>query len=138
MSQAKPQKKSSGFPWAIVVMVIALVVSILVYKFVFGDVSHFLDAERKEPKPGDFLGIIYKGGPIVPILMSMFLLVITFSIERALTIMRAKGAGSLEGFLQKTKTLLHNKDINGAISECNRQKGAVANVVVDLGLQRTG
>ncbi len=131
MSQAKPQKKSSGFPWAIVVMVVALVVSILVYKFVFGDVSHFLDADRKEPKPGDFLGIIYKGGPIVPILMSMFLLVITFSIERFLTIMRAKGSGSLEGFLQKTKTLLHNKDINGAISECNRQKGAVANVVVE-------
>ena len=63
--------------------------------------------------------------------MTMFLTVFTFSIERFLTIRKANGNGSLESFLQKVKTSLHNNDINGAIAECNRQKGSVANVVVE-------
>ena len=53
------------------------------------------------------------------------------SIERGLTIRKARGTGSLETFLQKVKTLLHNNDINGAIAECNKQKGSVANEFVE-------
>jgi len=130
MSQAKATtQKKSGFPWALVVIVSALVVSELIFHLVFGDRSHFIDDLKKEPVPGDYLGIVYKGGFIVPFLMTMFLTVITFSIERFLTITKAKGSGSLETFLQKTKTMLHNGDINSAIAECNKQKGSVANVV---------
>ena len=130
-SQAKPQaQKKSDFPWAIVVILSSLVVSELIFHLVFGARVHFIDDMKKEPVPGDLLGIIYKGGFIVPILMTMLLTVITFSIERFLTINKARGNGSLESFLQKIKTLLHNNDINGAIAECNRQKGSVANVVV--------
>jgi biopolymer transport protein ExbB len=131
MSQAtaKTQKNSSGIPWAPIVIGVALVVSILIFMFVFGNPNHFVAADKKDPKPGDYLGIIYKGGFIVPILMSMFITVITFAIERFLTINKAQGSGSLETFLQKTKSSLHNGDINGAMAECNRQKGSVANVV---------
>lgn len=131
-SQAKPQaQKKSDFPWAAVVIVASLVVSELIFHIIFGARSHFIDDLKKEPVPGDYFGIIYKGGFIVPFLMTMFLVVITFTIERLLTISKAKGNGSLESFLQKVKTLLHNNDINGAIAECNRQKGSVANVVVE-------
>jgi len=131
-SQAKPQaQKKSDFPWGLVVIVTALVVSEIIFHFVFGARSHFMDDMRKEPVPGDYLGIVYKGGFIVPFLMTMFLTVVTFSIERFMTIRKAQGNGSLESFLQKVKTLLHNNDINGAIAECNRQKGSVANVVVE-------
>ncbi|MBP6731947.1 MAG: MotA/TolQ/ExbB proton channel family protein [Chitinophagales bacterium] len=131
-SQAKPQaQKKSDFPWALVVILTSLAVSELLFHIVFGARSHFMDDLKKEPVPGDFLGIIYKGGFIVPLLMTMLLTVFTFSIERFLTIRKAQGNGSLESFLQKVKTLLHNNDINGAIAECNRQKGSVANVVVE-------
>jgi biopolymer transport protein ExbB len=131
-SQAKPQaQKKSDFPWALVVILTALVVSEIIFHFVFGARSHFMDDMKKEPVPGDYFGIVYKGGFIVPFLMTMFLTVFTFSIERFLTISKAQGNGSLESFLQKVKTLLHNNDINGAIAECNRQKGSVANVVVE-------
>jgi len=131
-SQAKPQaQKKSDFPWAIVVIVSALVVSELIFHLVFGARSHFMDDMRKDPVPGDLIGTIYKGGFIVPFLMTMFLTVLTFSIERFMTINKAKGNGSIESFLQKVKTLLHANDINGAIAECNRQKGSVANVVVE-------
>jgi biopolymer transport protein ExbB len=132
MSQAKPQsQKKSDFPWAIVVIVTSLIVSELIFHLVFGARSHFIDDAKMEPVPGDLLGIVYKGGFIVPFLMTMFLTVFAFSIERFMTISKAKGNGSLESFLQKVKTLLHNNDINGAIAECNRQKGSVANVVVE-------
>src|SRR5688572_3499380 len=132
MSQAKPQaQKKSDFPWAVVVIVTGLIVSELIFHLVFGARQHFIDDQRHEPVPGDYFGIIYKGGFIVPLLMTMFLTVFTFSIERFLTIRKAQGNGSLEAFLQKVKTALHNNDINGAIAECNRQKGSVANVVVE-------
>ena len=131
-SQAKPQaQKKSDFPWAAVVIVTSLVVSEIIFHLVFGARQHFMDDLRKEPVPGDYFGIVYKGGFIVPLLMTMFLTVFTFSVERYLTIGKAKGNGSLESFLQKVKTLLHANDINGAIAECNRQKGSVANVVVE-------
>jgi biopolymer transport protein ExbB len=131
-SQAKPQaQKKSDFPWTAVVIITSLIVSELIFHLVFGARQHFLDDMKNEPVPGDFIGIIYKGGFIVPFLMTMFLTVVTFSIERLLTIRKAKGNGSLESFLQKIKVLLHSNDIDGAISECNRQKGSVANVVVE-------
>jgi len=131
-SQAKPQtQKKSDFPWAIVVIVASLIVSELIFHLVIGARSHFLDDAKKSPVPGDYFGTVYLGGFIVPFLMTMFLTVLTFTVERFLTINKAKGNGSLESFLQKVKTLLHNNDINGAIAECNRQKGSVANVVVE-------
>jgi len=131
-SQAAPKaQKKSDFPWAIVVIVTALAVSEIIFHFVFGARSHFMDDMRKDPVPGDLIGTIYKGGFIVPFLMTMFLTVVTFSIERFMTISKAKGNGSIESFLQKVKTMLHANDINGAIAECNRQKGSVANVVVE-------
>ena len=43
------------------------------------------------PLPGNYLGIVYKGGVIVPILMTILLIVITFTIERFITITKAKG-----------------------------------------------
>jgi biopolymer transport protein ExbB len=132
-SQAAPKaKKKSDFPWAIVVIVVALIVSEVIFHFWFGSSSNFDDpATKKVPKADGYLGTIYLGGFIVPILMTMTLTVFTFVIERFLTIRKAQGNGSLEAFLQKVKTSLHNNDINGAITECNRQKGSVANVVVE-------
>ena len=129
-ASATPQKKA-GFDWTILVIPVSLVVSIVLFIFVFGDPKHFTTETKETPIPGDAFGIIYKGGFIVPILMTFLLTVFTFSIERFMTINKARGTGSLESFLQKVKSLLHGNDINGAIAECNKQKGSVANVVVE-------
>lgn len=132
MAQANAaQKKQSGkFPMGIVVILTALIVSELIFHFVFGDVKHFLDETRHEPKPGDYFGIIYKGGFIVPFLMTMAITVLTFGVERFITIRKAKGTGSLEAFLQKVKHNLATNNISAAKAECNKQKGSVANVVL--------
>src|SRR5574343_308804 len=125
MSQAHSKKSTNWV--SILTIPLALVVSILLYIYVFGDPDNF-NADHS-PKEGNFFAIIHEGGVIVPILMSLFLTVFTVVIARLLTILRAKGKGSLESFLQKVKTHLNNGDVKAAIAECDKQKGSVANVV---------
>lgn len=113
----------------IVVIIVALIVAELIFHFVFGAASNFKDPAKKEAISGNYMGLIYKGGFIVPFLMTMFIVLITFAIERFLTINKAHGNGSIESFLQNVKSKLAGHDINGALAECNKQKGSVANVV---------
>jgi biopolymer transport protein ExbB len=92
-----------------------------------GAASNF-DADG-HPLPGNFLGIVYKGGFIVPILMSFLLIVVTVSIERFLTINKATGTSSVEGFVRKIQSLLSSNNIDSAIKACDEQQGSVGNVV---------
>jgi len=109
------------------VIVICLIVAHLLFYLVMGAPSNF-DADG-HPLPGNTLGIIYKGGFVVPILMSFLLIVITISIERFLTISKATGTGSVEAFVRKIQSYLSSNDVNSAIAECDKQKGSVGNVV---------
>jgi biopolymer transport protein ExbB len=95
---AKAPKKQSNFGGIFTALAIPLsfVTTVLVYLYVFGNPIHFEGNNPENlPLPGDYFGIVYKGGPIVPILMGFFLIVVIFSIERFLAIRRAKGAGSV-------------------------------------------
>jgi biopolymer transport protein ExbB len=127
MAQAATEKKSSEFNFSVLVIPVALFVSILFYKFICGAESRFL--ANGDPKPGDYLALVYKGGFIVPILFTMLLTVITFSVERFLTLRKAAGSGNSADFLQSIKASLANDNINGALEACKKQKGSVANVV---------
>ncbi|HEX8351211.1 MAG TPA: MotA/TolQ/ExbB proton channel family protein [Hymenobacter sp.] len=129
---AKADAQSSGGAslFSVLVIILAFIVSVVVYKFVLGDGSHFQGGDNKNnPVAGDYLGIVYKGGVIVPVLMTMLLCVITFSIERFLTIGKAKGTKSIEAFVRTVRQKLNANDINGALAACDQQKGSVANVV---------
>jgi biopolymer transport protein ExbB len=97
---------------------------------VLGDPSHFQGGDNTgHPLPGDYFGVVYRGGPIVGFLISLAMMVITFSIERYFTISNAKGRGSVEKFVRKIKALVESNNIDQAMAECDRQKGSVANVV---------
>ena len=129
-SKADAQSSSGASLFSVLVIVLAFVVSYIVYKFVFGASNHFQGGNNENnPNPGDYLGVIYKGGFIVPFLLTMFLCVITFSIERMLTIAKAKGAKGIESFVRTVRQRLNQNDINGALAACDQQKGSVANVV---------
>ena len=126
---AKAEAQSSGGAslFSVIVIVLAFIISYIVFKFVFGDGSHFQGGNSENnPNPGDYLGVIYKGGVIVPFLLTMFLCVITFSIERMLTIAKAKGSKGIETFVRTVRQKLNANDINGAIAACDAQKGSVA------------
>ena len=116
--------------FAVLVIPICIIIGILLFKFVLGDPSNFVDNNpESHPKPGNFAGMAYKGGFIVPILMGMLLMVFVFSVERFIVISKATGSGSLDAFIKKIQGYLASSNIEGAMTECDKQKGSVAKVI---------
>ncbi len=120
-------KTSAGFPLVVsaLAIVICICIGIFIYKMVLGAPSNF-DAEGH---PHNILGTMYKGGFIVPILLGFLFTVITFAVERFMTIQKANGKGNTDKFVSKIKSLIAEKDFEGAKTACDTQKGSLANVV---------
>ncbi|GAB3180267.1 MotA/TolQ/ExbB proton channel family protein [Telluribacter humicola] len=126
---AAPKKSKGGLNPALVIPALFLI-ALAIYLFVLGSPDHFIDGDHeKGPKPGDYYGIVYKGGPIVPILMTCFLIVLVFTIERLITLSKASGSGNIDAFVRKIRSLLDKNQIDEAIRECDKQKGSVGNVI---------
>jgi biopolymer transport protein ExbB len=124
--------------FAAVVIPVEIGLAIVIYLFVLGNPSNFQGNDpTNHPLPGNYLGIVYKGGFIVPILISLLMMVLTFGIERILTIGRAKGKGNIKNFVQKIRALLSANNVGQALTECDHQRGSVANVV-KAGLTKYG
>ena len=128
----KAKKESKGFRGiesAFLVIVVCFIIAVCIYTFILGDVNNFTDATKAEPKPGNMLGTIYKGGIIVPVLQTLLLTVLVLSIERAFAIMTAKGKGSLTKFVANVKAALAANDLAKAQEYCDKQRGSVGSVV---------
>jgi biopolymer transport protein ExbB len=136
-----PKKKGGLNPTFI--LPILLGVGIAIYLFILGSPNNFIedarvagqasvafaDVDVKELKPESFMGIFYMGGPIVPVLITFMVIVIVFSFERYFVLSKASGAGSLDYFVVKIRSLLNQNKVDEAIEECDRQQGSVGNVV---------
>ncbi len=118
---------SSILPY--IVIPAALVIAFCVWKFVMGAPHNFEGGDPDKGHPLNYFGTVYKGGPIVPILLTIMLTTLTFSIERFITVTSAKGKGSVSTFVRKIQSLLAEGNVSSAIAECDKQKGSVANVV---------
>jgi len=138
--EVAPKKKGGLNP--AVILPILLLVGIAIYLFVLGNPANFKedarvagasvafsDVEAKELHPESFMGIIYMGGPIVPILITFMITVIVFSFERFFVLRKAAGSGNLDNFVIKIRSLLNQNKVDEAIEECDRQQGSVGNVV---------
>ena len=110
-----------------VVIVVALIVSALIFYGVFGNINNFKTPEKNTP--ANIMGAIYLGGPIVVLLMALSIMVITFTIERQLSLSKAKGRGPIEPFLKKVQSSLLEGNIDDAIAECDKQRGSIANIL---------
>ena len=137
-------RKSGGLNPAIIIPIL-LVVGFLIYYFVLGNPSFFKEdprtagvasvafpnapMETKDLHPESLMGMVYMGGIIVPILVTMMITVIVFSIERGIMLGKAKGNGNLDNFVLNVRSLLNQNKIDEAIEECDRQRGTVGNVV---------
>jgi biopolymer transport protein ExbB len=133
MSTTASQKKSSGEGlknlFAGASMVFALLLGILIYVFILGDPKNFEGGDPVKGHPLNFLGIIHKGGVVVPMLLAINLIVIIFSIERIITIGKANGKGNISAFVKKIQALLGDNRLDEAINACDQQRGSLANVV---------
>lgn len=131
MSNAQSTSSGSGFPrWLfnLLVIIIEWVIAFCIFSFVFGDPANF-EGGNTDNHPNSILGIIYKGGIIVPFLLTAFMLVITFSIERGLTIARASGKKANKVFVRELQAMVNRGEIDRAIAACDTQKGSLANVL---------
>jgi biopolymer transport protein ExbB len=130
--EAEKVKGSSNFSaiFAGILVPIALAIGIAVYKFILGDTKNFEGGNPLgHPIPGNYLGMMYKGGPLVPILMALMFIVLAVIVERFFTISAAKGKGNIPAFVRRIKNLLDQRDLSGATAECDAQRGSVANVI---------
>ena len=125
-----------------VIIPILFVIGVAIYLFVLGNPGNFkadprvsgasvafASIEAKELHPESFMGIVYMGGPIVPILITFMITVIVFSFERYFVLKRAGGSGNLDNFVVKVRSLLNQNRVDEALEECDRQQGSVGNVV---------
>jgi biopolymer transport protein ExbB len=111
-------------------ILIAFIVSYYLFTQIMGSPVNFEGGNPKMgPLPGNYLGIIYKGGYIVPILMTAVLTLIIFIFERLITLSRAKGRGRLNTFVRKLQSLLSEDKIEEAMEACDKQRGSLANVM---------
>ena len=73
---------------------------------------------------------IYQGGPLVVLLIMIFIMLLVFVIERYISLYgNAKGKSSVQVFFKKLITLLQNDDYDGALAACDKQRGTTANVL---------
>lgn len=129
-SPAKKESGNSGNLFASLSIIICFIIGYLIWNFVMGSPDNFIDGDRdNQPLPGNYPGMVYKAGAVVPVLIGLFLMVWVFSIERFIVINKASGTGNVGNFVRKVQQLINGGNIDTAIAECDKQKGSVANVV---------
>lgn len=124
--------KKSGL-FATILIIVAFLVSLMIYVFWFGNVVNFKTPEKATPI--NLLGAAYKGGPILVVLLTLSFMVITYTIERFLSLRRATGREPIETFLKKVQITLRDGNIEETIAACDKQKGSIANILKQ-GLER--
>ncbi len=126
-SQAGKPKNANNFMLNLIIVVACIAIGQIVYHVVFGSASNFLDAEKHKPK--NFMGNMYLGGMIVPFLIATFLTMLSFVVERFMTIFKANGKMNAGEFVRKVQYHLANKNVDAALAECDKQAGSVGNVM---------
>ncbi len=73
---------------------------------------------------------VYHGGYLVIVLIMILCMLISFVIERYLSLYgSAKGKSSVQVFFKKLITLIAADDLDGALAACDKQRGTTANVL---------
>lgn len=132
-SSVQPKKKGNSISW--VAPLVCIICGYLIWRFIIGADGNFTKPDpsggfwpdQQGAKSGFYQ--MYEGGIIVPILIGALLTVVTFCIERFLTVSKATGNGNIAEFIRKVQYHLANKNVDAAIAECDKQKGSVGNVM---------
>ena len=127
------KKQSTGFQgvrnavWIIAAM---FIVAVCIFKFVLGNPANFVGGDPEgEVLNGNMLGTIYKGGIVVPVLITLMLTVLCLSVERYLAQRTAFGKMATTKFVVAIKAALAKNDFVEAKNLCAKQRGTIANVV---------
>jgi biopolymer transport protein ExbB len=132
-SSAQPKKSGNTISW--MAPLLCVIFGYIIWRFVLGSPSNFTQPDPnggfwpQHKGPTGTWPKMYEGGIIVPILIGCFLTVITFVIERFLTVSKAAGKGSIAEFVRTVQFHLANKEVDKALAACDKQQGSVGNVM---------
>lgn len=134
VSNESVEKKGSGSSASRVIaslaVVFCLVFGYIIWSFVMGNPANFENGDPNgHPLPGNFLGMVYKGGIVVAALIGLLTMTVVFSIERFFVISKASGKGNVSKFVQDVQVSINAGRISEAMDACDAQQGSVANVV---------
>ena len=129
--KAAPAKKGQGIQGvkgAFWIIAVCFVLAVCFFKYFLGNADH-INPANGEVIDGNMWGTIYKGGVVVPVILTLLFSVIALSIERGLALNTAFGKGKLPKFVANIKAALNANDFVKAQELCDKQRGSVANVV---------
>ena len=135
------QARKSSNAISMIAPVVCLLIGYVIWRFVLGNPANFTEGKENggfwPERHGPLTGIskMYLGGIVVPILIGTFLTMLTFVIERFMTVSKASGTGNNADFIRKVQYHLANKNVDAALAECDKQKGSVGSVM-KAGLHR--
>jgi biopolymer transport protein ExbB len=113
-----------------IVYPVSLLAAWLIYTRLLGNPANFVGGDPAgEPLQGNYLGVVHKGGPLVVLLVAFQIILLTYAVERLLTIQRARGRSANALFLREIKQLIEAGRHSEAIAACDRHRGSAANVV---------
>jgi biopolymer transport protein ExbB len=100
------------------VFVLAFAIGFTVYYTVFGTA----------PKES-ILHDLFTGGPLIACLMALSIMVLTYIVERLLSLRKAAGKAPLPKFLTVLVKHVNDGDVTKAVAACDAQRGSLANIV---------
>lgn len=128
---AAPKKGFRGVKNAWVIIVLCFVAALCFFNFVLGNPANFVNGDPNGAVlNGNLMGTIYKGGVVVPVIITLLFTVLALAVERFFGLNAATGKGKLGTFVREVKNAVVAKDFDKVKKLCDKQQGCVGNVVL--------
>jgi len=88
----------------------------------------------QQPKASVFHAL-YDGGPVITILITLILMVVSYVVERTIALKKAEGKGGLTGFIKEIETEIEAGKIENAIEMCESHQSSLS-AVIRAGLEK--
>ncbi len=79
--------------------------------------------------PESIFHAIWKGGPVVSVLMALILMLVAYIVERIIALNKAAGKGNIPEFVRSLKQDIDNGAIDKAIAKCDDHQSSLAAVL---------
>jgi biopolymer transport protein ExbB len=79
--------------------------------------------------PESIFHAVWKGGPVVSVLMALILMLVAYIVERIIALNKAAGKGNIPEFVRSLKQDIENGAIDQAIAKCDDHQSSLAAVL---------
>ena len=79
--------------------------------------------------PESIFHAVWKGGPVVSVLMALILMLVAYIVERIIALKKASGKGNIPEFVRSLKQDIENGSIDQAIAKCDDHQSSLAAVL---------